>query len=62
MKRDDGELSVRRSARNSHDEMENLNSCIYRYFNDKSGSRQLKEQESAILSVLSIYFHGHAKS
>lgn len=61
MKKDDMELSVELSARNSHDEMEILNSCISRYFRGKSESRQLKEQESTILSVLSIYFHGHAK-
>jgi len=61
MKKDDMELSSGLSDRNSHDDMESLNSSISRYFRGKSESQQLKEQDSAILSVLSVYFHGHAK-
>jgi hypothetical protein len=61
MKKDDMELSSGLSDRNSYDDMESLNSSISRYFRGKSESQQLKEQDSAILSVLSVYFHGHAK-
>jgi hypothetical protein len=61
MKKDDMELSLGLRTRNSHDEMEILNSCISRYFRGKSESQQLKEQDATILSVLSVYFHGHEK-
>jgi len=61
MKKDDIDLSIGLTTRNSNNEMENLNSCILKYFNGTSESRQLKEQESTILSALAIYFHGHAK-
>ena len=61
MRKDDMELSSGLSNRNLHDDMESLNSSISRYFRGKSESQQLKEQDAAILSVLSVYFHGHAK-
>jgi len=61
MRKDDMELSSGLSDRNLHDDMESLNSSISRYFRGKSESQQLKEQDAAILSVLSVYFHGHAK-
>ena len=61
MRKDDMELSSGLSDRNLHDDMESLNSSISRYFRGKSESQQLKEQDAAILSVLSVYFHGQAK-
>lgn len=61
MKRDDMKLSLGLSASNYHDEKDILNASISRYFRATSESQQLKEQDSAILSVLSVYFHGHEK-
>ena len=61
MKKDDIELSLGLTTRNSNNEMKNLNSCILKYFNGNSESQQLKEQESTILSALAIYFNGHEK-
>ena len=42
-------------------EVEALNSCVVKYFKDKSESSSLNEDESLILSALTVYFRGVQK-
>ena len=58
MRKNDENLNTGLSTLN---EAEALNSCISKYFKGKSDSLPLKEDESLILSALTIYFHGVSK-
>lgn len=58
MRENDDNLNISLSTLN---EVEALNSCISKYFRGKSESLPLKEDESLILSALTIYFHGVLK-
>ena len=42
-------------------EVEALNSCVAKYFKDKLESLSLNEDESLILSALTVYFRGVQK-
>ena len=61
MKKDDKEVAVGLRKLNPHDEVKSLNSCIAAYFKGATGSLPLKEEESFILSALTIYFKGYAQ-
>jgi hypothetical protein len=61
MKKNDKEATVGMSVMNQNDEMKSLNSCISTYFRGATGSLPLKEDESFILSALTIYFQGCTK-
>lgn len=61
MQKNDKEATVGMSVLNPNDEMKSLNSCISTYFRGATGSSPLKEDESFILSALTIYFQGYAK-
>jgi hypothetical protein len=54
------EADVKLGLRTLNEE-EALNSCISKYFKGKSESLPLKEDESLILSAITIYFHGVLK-
>jgi hypothetical protein len=63
MKRSDKDVTLGLGLKelNPHEEMETLNSCISIYFKGKSGAVPMKEEESFILSALTVYFQGNAK-
>jgi hypothetical protein len=58
MRENDADANIDSRALN---EVEALNLCISKYFKGKSESLPLKEDESLILSALTVYFQGALK-
>ena len=59
MKKNDKDVTVGLSELKRYDEVRFLNSCISRYFRGATGLLPLKEEDSFILSALTIYFQGN---